>query len=90
MINEYNNYDDCFKMVTQPSNCEITFRKAACRTSVTSKRMRSSIQTGGTSGRAQTSDVRHRKIAEDVWKTKLNTKMDDIMTVANTFYKKCQ
>jgi len=40
--------------------------------------------------RAQTTELKNRKAPDDIWKKKLNNKMDDIMNEANNYYKKGQ
>jgi hypothetical protein len=86
MMNGYN-YDDNFKMVTQP----VTYRKNFCKTTANSKRARYSLMTGGgVSLRAQTTDVMSRRGPEDIWKQKMHTRMDNFMTVTNHYYQKCQ
>ncbi len=90
MINGYN-YDDSFKMSTRPSTTAVTYRRNLCKTTANSKRARQSITTGGgVSVRAQTTGVMSRRGPEDIWKQKINTKMDNFMLVTNHYYQKCQ
>jgi len=68
--NNENNFEE-FRMITQPSESSVSARKAICRTSGTTKRsnMRSVLP------RAQTSELRERKVVDDIWRTKVTNKM---------------
>jgi hypothetical protein len=61
-------------------------RKLLCRTTNTNKRLKTSEMK--TINRARTSELRVRKPFEDIWKKKVNSKMNDLLFEVNNEFKK--